>query len=167
MKPTTPTILAVAISLLSGATAFAQATPPAAPAAPMWLMSCSNRQDPAQLVCELSQSIVLTQGNQRVATASFARVAGQTRTNANFILPVGVLLPAGVTVAVDGNRVGEAIYQSCDADGCYATADVGDAWLKAMRAGETLTLGLKAQDGQAVDFGFQLDGFTTTEAMLP
>lgn len=179
----TPLALAAALSLSSAAPLLAQAetqtdgsttgdaagTEQAAPAptAPLWLVSCSSQPDPERLFCEFSQSIVTTQGNQRVATASFNRMSGADETNAAFVLPTGVLLPAGVSVSVDETKVGELTYQSCDAQGCYATGEVDDAWLDAMRAGATLVVDLKTREGQDVRLGFPLDQFTATEALLP
>ena len=175
--------LAVVLSLSSAAPLLAQDDTPSepaaptdpatteqaapAPTAPLWLVTCSSQLDPGQLLCEFSQSIVTTQGNQRVATASFTRMAGSDETNAAFALPVGVLLPVGVSVSVDETKVGELIYQSCDAQGCYATASVDDVWLEAMRAGTTLVLDLQTREGQDVRLGFPLDQFSEAEAMLP
>lgn len=141
----------------------------AAPSAPLWLMSCSNQMQPEQLLCEFSQSIVMTQGNQsqRVATASFNRVAGQAETNAAFTLPYGVSLPDPVKIAVDGKEVGSLNWQSCDTGGCYAGARVDETWLQAMRAGQELTAALKGRDGRDLSFSFRLDGFTKAERMLP
>lgn len=173
MKP--GAALAVALLLLAAAPAVAQTdeagdtsdveAPEAS--APPWLMTCSNQQDPAVLLCEVSQSILLTQANQRVATVSFARAAGQTETQAVFLLPVGVLLPAGITLSVDGTEVGRMDYDSCDAQGCLARADVEDTWLQAMRDGGQLTLGLTTRDGQAIGLNFQLDGFADVERLFP
>ena len=141
----------------------------AAPAAPLWLVSCSNRTQPEQLQCEFSQSIVVVQGNQsqRVATASFSRVAGHPETRALFTLPYGVGLPSPVRILVDDKEVGALAWQTCDTGGCYASADVDTSWLQAMRAGTTLVAGLKARDGGDLTFSFQLSGFTKTEALLP
>lgn len=141
----------------------------AAPAAPLWMMSCSNQIQPEQLLCEFSQSIVLTQGNQsqRVATASFNRVAGQSQTNAVFTFPYGVSLPDPVTIHVDDKEVGSLVWQSCDAGGCYANAPVDEAWLQAMRDGQELVARLHGRDGRELSFSFQLNGFTKAEQMLP
>jgi Invasion protein B, involved in pathogenesis len=140
-----------------------------APQAPLWLASCSNQAQPDQLQCEFSQSLVLSQGNQRqrVATASFNRVAGKPETNAVFILPHGVSLPNPVKVLVDDKEVGTLTWQTCDANGCYASALVDKVWLQAMRAGKKLTAALKARDGSDLAFSFELNGFAKTEAMLP
>src|SRR5690606_18032678 len=131
--------------------------------------SGSNQAQPDQLQCEFSQSLVLSQGNQRqrIATASFNRVARKPETNAVFILPHGVSLPNPVKVLVDDKEVGMLTWQTCDANGCYASALVDKVWLQAMRAGKKLTAALKARDGSDLAFSFELNGFAKTEAMLP
>lgn len=141
----------------------------AAPAAPLWLISCSNQMQPEQLQCEFSQSIVVVQGNQRqrVATASFNRIAGQPETNAVFTLPYGVSLPNPVKVLVNDKEIGTLTWQTCDTGGCYASGQVDKLWLQAMRTGNTMTAALKARDGSDLSFSFQLNGFTKTEGMLP
>lgn len=172
--------LALGMIVCGGASALAQnqAAPAkiaqegaqaAAPAAPLWLMSCSNQMQPEQLQCEFSQSIVVVQGNQRqrVATASFSRVAGKPETNAVFTLPYGVSLTNPVKVSVDDKEVGALTWQTCDTGGCYASAQIDTSWIQAMRAGNTLIAALKARDGSDLSFSFQLNGFTKTEEMLP
>lgn len=171
---------ALGVTVGGGTTALAQNKPApaknaqegaqaAAPAAPLWVISCSNQMQPEQLQCEFSQSIVVVQGNQRqrVATASFNRIAGQPETNAVFTLPYGVSLPNPVKIFVNDKEMGTLIWQSCDSGGCYASAPVDNSWLQAMRAGNTLTAALKARDGSDLSFSFQLTGFTKTEGMLP
>lgn len=139
------------------------------PANPYELALCFCMMQPEQLQCEFSQSIVVVQGNQRqrVATASFSRVAGQSEVNAVFTLPHGVSLPNPVRVLVNDKEVGTLAWQTCDMGGCYASGQVDKAWLQAMRAGKTLSAALKARDGSDLSFSFQLNGFTKTEGMLP
>lgn len=172
------TTLAATLVLLMGGEAVAQGeTPPATdmpaaeagqmPAPPLWLMSCSNQANPEELLCEFSQSLVVAQGNQRLATASFSRVAGQGATEAIMSVPVGVALAEGVAVKVDTREVARLAYDSCDGQGCHATGPVEDGWLQAMRAGNQLTLTVKGRDGADIDLNFQLSGFSKAEAMLP
>ena len=158
---------ALALSSVAGAQTTGGAAATAAAEPPLWLIGCSNRVDPAALVCEFSQSLVTAEGSQRLATVSFVRAAGAAGTQALFTLPVGLDLPAGVRVAVDGNAVAELGFQTCTPQGCLAEAAVDGAWMGAMRAGNVLTVEVARMDGQPIEFGFQLRGFTATEAMLP
>jgi invasion protein IalB len=173
-------IITMVASLASGSVAFAQDQAASAdgtqqteqngaPAAPLWLTTCSNQLQTELLLCEVSQSIVLRQGNQsqRVATASINRVAGKSETTAAFTLPYGVSLPEPVKVLIDDKQVGTLIWQSCDGGGCYADAKVDAAWLKALRGGKVMTAAFKARDGRHLSFAFQLAGISKAEAMLP
>lgn len=174
------TIITFVATLAGGSIAFAQdqavgadvtqqAEQSEGVAAPLWLTTCSNQLQTEQLLCEVSQSIVLRQGNQsqRVATASISRVAGKPETSAAFTLPYGVSLPEPVKVLIDDKKVGTLTWQSCDAGGCYADARVDAAWLKALRSGKVMTAAFKARDGRDLSFAFQLAGISKAEAMLP
>ncbi|MBO9453894.1 invasion associated locus B family protein [Paracoccus sp. R12_1] len=176
----TATTLAVALTLLTGTDATAQGEAPQAqpaeqqapaaetpPDAPLWLISCSNQANPDQLLCEFSQSLIVSEGNQRLATASFTRVAGQDATEAVLTVPFGVSLSEGVSVSVDDNDVGTLQYDSCDGQGCYASGPVDDAWLQTMRAGDQLTASVRGRDGRDIALSFQLRGFSKADDMLP
>lgn len=140
-----------------------------APTSPLWLVSCSNQARPDQLLCEFSQSIVATQGNQtqRLATATFVRVSGAADTSAVVLLPHGVSLTEPVRVLVDGREVGSLAWRSCDAGGCHAGATVDDPWLQSMRSGVELSAAFKTADGRDLSFAFQLNGFTQADDLLP
>jgi invasion protein IalB len=135
--------------------------------APLWLVSCNNQNDPSRLTCEVAQSIVLSEGNQRVATAAFVRSAGDEDLTAVLTLPVGLFLPAGLRLAVDDTELGELPFQSCDGQGCYAMGTAGDDWAQAMSDGAELRLTIESQDRQTIDFTFPLEGFGQSLALMP
>lgn len=158
------------VAAITCGSAMAQQEPESSngqPEAPLWLISCSNAMNPQNLTCEFSQSIVLAQDNRRVATVSFARDVGQAEYTGVFTLPVGLFLPAGVTVSVDGQEVARADFETCTIQGCQTTAPVDPAWLDAMRAGEEMSLAVESLDRNPISFAFQLRDFTETEALLP
>lgn len=168
--PVTSTTLRAAILLLACSTAAPAQEEAEQPQAPLWMIACSNESKPEELLCEVSQSIVMTAQNgqsQRVATLSFARAAGQTDTRAFLALPLEVSLTEQVQISVDGNASATLAWQSCDSASCYAIADVDAAWMAAMREGTELTAQFKARDQREVNFGFQLRDFPRTEQMLP
>lgn len=135
--------------------------------APLWLVSCNNQNDPARLTCEVAQSIVLSEGNRRVATAAFVKSAGEEEITAVFTLPVGLFLPAGLKLGVDDSDLGELAFRSCDGQGCYAMGPVEDGWPEAMSEGAELRLTIESQDRQTIDFTFPLDGFGQSLGIMP
>ncbi|AMY68931.1 invasion associated locus B family protein [Frigidibacter albus] len=168
--PVIPTTLRAAILLLACSTAAHAQEATDQPQPPLWIIACSNENNPEELLCEFSQSIVMTAQNgqsQRVATLSFARMAGQADTQAFLALPLEVALTDQVQISVDGSERATLAWQSCDNSSCYATADVDEAWLAAMRKGAEMTAQFKARDQREVNFGFQLRDFLRTEQMLP
>ncbi len=162
-----PRAFVVALCLMAPFSALAQGETAPPPTQPFWAVTCSNQQTRDSLLCELSQSIMRSENNQRIATASFTRVAGQPETRAFFLLPLGGILTEGISVAVDDTPAGTLTYQSCDLQGCYATGAVDDAWLSAMKSGNRLTVGIRSRDGQDIKLEFQLGGFAKAEAILP
>jgi invasion protein IalB len=158
-------LLALTTALTGAAQEF-----PEPPDPPNWLISCSNQANFDELLCEFSQSIILTDQTgraQRVSTASFMRVAGETGTEARFSLPYEVSLRDDVTISVDENVLGALSWQSCDSGGCYASGPVEDDWMQAMREGNQLAAALKARDGRDITFTFALDDFSMAADMLP
>ena len=134
---------------------------------PPWLIGCSNQINSFELVCEMSQSIVLAEGNQRLATAGFVKTAEADVITGSFTLPVGLFLPAGLSVSVDSATLGSIGFESCDAQGCYANTDVSEDWVSAMKAGSTLTLDIQRLDQEVLSLGFDLAGFGDVLAVMP
>jgi len=135
--------------------------------APLWLVSCNNQNDPGRLMCEMAQSIVLTEGNQRVATAAFVKSAGEEELMAVFTLPIGLFLPAGLKLAVDEIELGEFEFQSCDTQGCYAMGNAEESWPQTLVEGTDLRLTIESEDRQTVDFTFPLEGFGQSLDVMP
>ncbi len=55
------------------------------------------------------------------------------------LAPLGVLLPNGLGLNIDGKDIGRAYFVRCFSDGCYAEVVLEDNLLKAFRAGKTAT----------------------------
>lgn len=160
-------VMALALATATPAPAQEEA---AAVQPPLWLVSCSNQMQPDRLVCEFSQSIVLTDEagrSQRVGMASFARAVGAQEVTLTLALPLELALSAPPRVSVDESELGALAWQSCDMQGCYATGAVAPAWLDSLRAGKAMGVGVVARSGQAINFTFELKDFTKTEALLP
>lgn len=167
MITNTALTLALGLALLTGSRALAQDEVAAPTDGPLWLVSCSSQANPDQLSCDVSQSLVVPQGNQRLATASFGRIAGQDQNRAYLTVPYGVALAEAVAVAVDDVAQASLPYDSCDAQGCHASGAVDEGWMAAMRQGERLTLTVRDLDGRDVALTFRLQGFARAQDLMP
>ncbi|MEM6678529.1 MAG: invasion associated locus B family protein [Pseudomonadota bacterium] len=76
------------------------------------------------------------------------------------LAPLGVLLPAGVRVQVDGNEVRSAPFEVCAAGGCVVRQPMSEAFLNEMKAGSTAKVTLIAAPQNEVVISISLSGFT-------
>ncbi|WP_170352065.1 MULTISPECIES: invasion associated locus B family protein [Ruegeria] len=145
------------------------ATPLAAQegAAPPWSVNCSNRAVGSELICEMTQSIVLTENNQRLTSIAFIKAAGKDETETVLTLPFGLLFSEGLVAKVDDAEVARLEFLTCEAQGCFARSPVSQEWMSAMRAGNQLQIDAKNRVGEPISFGFDLTGFSKVSDLLP
>jgi invasion protein IalB len=82
------------------------------------------------------------------------------------IVPLGVLLPGGMTLAVDGSEIGTIGFLNCLPDGCMTqvalTADV----LEKLKQGNQATVTVYEQNEQPIQVPLSLSGFTAAYGEL-
>lgn len=74
--------------------------------------------------------------------------------------PVGVLLPAGVEVKIDGREIGRAAYQVCDSRACIASEPVPADFVNQMKNGAKAVMSIMAVNGEKANVDISLSGFT-------
>lgn len=132
-----------------------------------WSVNCGNPGNGTELVCEMSQSIVLTENNQRLTSVAFVKPARKDETEAVLTLPFGLLFSEGVIAKVDDVEVARLEFLTCEAQGCFARSAVSTEWMSAMRAGKQFTIESKNTARDPISFGFDLTGFSKVSDILP
>lgn len=74
--------------------------------------------------------------------------------------PLGVLLPAGVEVTIDGTPIGRAGFQVCDGRACIASEPVPADFVNKMKAGSKAVMTVLAVNGEKASIDISLNGFT-------
>lgn len=74
--------------------------------------------------------------------------------------PLGVLLPAGVRIDIDGREIGRAQFQVCDSRACIASEPVPPQFVDQMKAGAKSVMTLTAVNGETAPVEISLNGFT-------
>ena len=78
-----------------------------------------------------------------------------------FTVPLGLFLPAGLTLKVDGrDDIKRLQYQICTRDGCRAGFPLDDRWLALFRGGLNGTVTVRTLRGNNVTMPLSLKGFT-------
>lgn len=176
---------AVAAFALSPLTAFAQDTAPApeapaaeAPAAPEgaaapatgeaaaatpgsnWLKVCDPLPD-GQQACIMRQ-VVLANG-QFLGSFLLRDDPGQeSRLLAVAAVPLGVLLPFGLTWQIDGAKPIRVPYMLCDPTSCATQLVINEQYVNSLKKGNTLKLTAKNRQNEDLTIEITLAGFTST-----
>ncbi|EEE35952.1 Invasion associated locus B protein [Rhodobacteraceae bacterium KLH11] len=135
--------------------------------APPWMVNCGNPGNGTELVCEMTQSIVLTENNQRLTSIAFVKPASNDEIETVITLPFGLLISEELIAKVDDTEVARLEFLTCEAQGCFARSTVSPEWMSAMRAGNQLTIESKNTAGDPIAFGFDLTGFSKVSDILP
>jgi invasion protein IalB len=178
---------AVAALMLSPLSAFAQETTPPAeapaaeapaaetPAAPAdgaaapaagtatsanWLKVCDPLPD-GQKACIMRQ-VVLANG-QFLGSFLLRDDPGQeSRLLAVAAVPLGVLLPFGLTWQIDGAKPVRVPYMLCDPTSCATQLVINEQYVNSLKRGSTLKLTAKNRQNQDLTIEINLAGFTAT-----
>lgn len=177
-KPLIAGLTAVAL-MMSPLSAFAQdATPPAdapaaeepasdAPAAAAatpgsasqnWLKVCDPLPD-GQQACIMRQ-VVLANG-QFLGSFLLRDDPGQeSRLLAVAAVPLGVLLPFGLTWQIDGAKPVRVPYMICDPTSCATQLVINEQYVNSLKRGNTLKLTAKNRQNEDLTIEITLAGFT-------
>jgi invasion protein IalB len=173
---------AVAALMLSPLSAYAQETPApeapaaeapaeAAPAAPAagaaanagapqqnWLKVCDPLPD-GKKACIMRQ-VVLANG-QFLGSFLLRDDPGQeSRLLAVAAVPLGVLLPFGLTWQIDGSKPVRVPYMLCDPTSCATQLVINEQYVDSLKKGSTLKLTAKNRQNEDLTIEITLAGFT-------
>lgn len=134
-----------------------------------WTMRCSEVTNPetqAQVVvCEAVQQIKNEQG-QTVVEVIVTRPPNTTDVVGAIIAPLGVVLPAGIAVAIDGNAMGKLPYLRCVQQGCVGQFVFTEAQFASWKAGARGVVTVVRGNGSEVTLPLSLSGFTAATDAL-
>lgn len=129
-----------------------------APPGGKWASRCITSGRQAGLDCTMSLRMV-NQAGQTLGAASLRVGAAGDKPVISVTTPLGLFIPGGVSIDVDGAG-GEALQlQTCDRGGCYAGATVTDQLITAMQSGKTLNIVFSDMGKQQVKLPLTLSGF--------
>ncbi|MEM7546590.1 MAG: invasion associated locus B family protein [Pseudomonadota bacterium] len=129
-----------------------------------WEIRCSTQNTDA---CAMAQTGNNASG-QPVLQALIRKTPGLKGPNneeiaavMEVVTPIGVLIPAGVTVKIDGKEVGRGGYRYCSPQACVVQEPIQDQFVDQLKkgSGATLTI-ISAGNGETADVPISLSGFT-------
>ena len=116
-------------------------------------------------VCALVQSVTAEDRDNVGLTVYFQRFSNGTRVLRVFA-PLGVLLPPGLGLKIDGKDVGHAPFLRCHTFACYAQVVVEDQLVSRLAAGKTAIFIIFQTEEAGIGIPISLAGFEKGLASL-
>lgn len=131
-----------------------------------WMLKCEGQGRAAQK-CYVFQTLQLQQTGQRVLTVVVGNLGPNGARIAHFTAPLGIHLPAGVTLKIDDGEPFAATVETCAADGCKFTIPLDDPFLRSLQRGRVLRVGfLDSVTRRQITVAVSLVGFADAFAAL-
>jgi invasion protein IalB len=131
-----------------------------------WSSTCSAAARNLPLECALEQRAFVRESGQFIGLITI-RVPSDTKKPVAMIqAPLGLFLPAGITVDVDGDMAQNYPLQTCNTNGCYAGFPITEQMLNRMLNGAKLNVIFQYLDKKPFTLPMSLTGFTEAYARI-
>ena len=117
--------------------------------------------------CALIQNVVAAKRPELGLSVVVLKTADNKARILRVLAPLGVLLPNGLGLNVDGKDIGRAYFVRCFEDGCYAEVILEDELLKTLRSGKAATFIVFQTPEEGVGIPVDLKGFGEGFDALP
>ncbi|MGB0630281.1 MAG: invasion associated locus B family protein [Alphaproteobacteria bacterium] len=152
-------LVAAALIAAAAATANAQTASPTDRKFGDWAVACRQLKEDAPQRCVLFQNIILRQSGKRVLNVSIARPAPDKPYVAAVTAPLGILLPAGLTLQVDEKELVRFQLRLCNVNGCQGQFPVSDDIRQVFSDGKNGRVIFRQPNGRPLRVESSLNGF--------
>jgi invasion protein IalB len=160
--------LVLTLAFAMAPTAFAQSqTPVGVTKFGSWNIVCEQPPGANSEQCALMQNVVADDRPEVGLSVVVLKTADNKARILRVLAPLGVILPNGLGLNVDGQDLGRAYFVRCIEDGCYAEVILRDELLNTMRAGTNATFIIFASPEEGIGIPVDLTGFKDGFAALP
>jgi invasion protein IalB len=132
-----------------------------------WGYKCEKPQGIDQEICYIFQRITNKENNKRISDVTIAYPQKGDKPIMVVILPLGVLLPAGIQLQIDdGKEAARAPYIVCLENGCQARVTLDKKMIDEMKGGKMLRVAFYSPQQKELAFPVSLNGFTAAIGAL-
>ena len=132
-----------------------------------WHIVCDQPAGAPGDQCVLMQNVVADDRPEVGLSVVVLKTADNKARILRVLAPLGVILPNGLGLNIDGKDLGRARFVRCMADGCYAEVILEDALLSTMQTGQSATFIIFATPEEGIGIPVDLSGFKEGYANLP
>lgn len=132
-----------------------------------WNVICDMPAGASQEQCVLMQNVIAEDRPELGLSVVVLRTADQKARILRVLAPLGVLLPNGLGLNIDGADIGRAYFVRCFTDGCYAEVILEEGLLSSFRSGTNATFIVFQTPEEGIGIPVDLSGFTDGYNALP
>jgi len=160
-------ILAAAASLAFVVPALAQDQSAVRSTHGAWAVICDTPPGASSEQCVMMQNVVADDRPEIGLSVVVLRTADRTAEILRVLAPLGVLLPNGLGLNIDGQDIGRAYFVRCFDDGCYAEVILEEPLLGNLRDGDLATFIVFQTPEEGIGIPVELEGFAEGFSALP
>ncbi len=164
-KNTFTFLIALLLTAVSTSQIFAQGAVRSAHGA--WSMVCDTPPGASSEQCALMQNVVAQDRSEVGLSVVVLRTADGESEIMRVLAPLGVLLPNGLGLNVDGKDIGRAYFVRCFQDGCYAEVILKGELLETLKSGKTATFIVFQTPEEGIGIPVDLSGFSDGYTKIP
>jgi invasion protein IalB len=112
-----------------------------------WMVRCGRPRGQEAEVCEMQQQQIDNE-DRTVMAVAVGKVPGSSDVGLLILLPLGILLPAGVTMQIDSGAAIPLEVERCERQGCRIERLIEPDLLSRLKAGTKATVFFEAFDPQ-------------------
>lgn len=124
-----------------------------------WQLSCGTPPGAKDEKCALVQSVKAEDKPNVGLTVMFLKTVDGERRLLRIVAPLGVLLPAGLGLKIDGADVGQAPFIKCGRIGCVSEVVANDELIAKLAAGKTAIFIIFQTPEAGIGIPVSLNGF--------
>jgi invasion protein IalB len=132
-----------------------------------WNILCDTPAGAKSEQCALVQNVVAEDRPEVGLSVVVLKTADNKAKILRVLAPLGVLLPNGLGLNVDGKDMGRAYFVRCFQDGCYAEVILEETLIKTLQAGTSATFIVFQTPEEGIGIPVDLKGFAEGYAALP
>jgi invasion protein IalB len=132
-----------------------------------WAVVCDRPAGAPSDQCALLQNVVAEDRPEVGLSVVALKTADGKARILRILAPLGILLPNGLGLYVDGKDIGRAQFVRCFSDGCYAEVILEETLLATLSAGKSATFIVFQTPEEGIGIPVDLNGFGPGFAALP
>jgi len=132
-----------------------------------WQMSCDTPPGASTQQCAIIQNVTAEDQPNVGLSVIVLKTADQKAKLLRVLAPLGVLLPNGLGLNIDGKDMGRVAFVRCLPNGCVAEVAMDDALIKTLSTGKSAIFVVFKTPEEGIGIPVSLKGFGDGFAQLP